>query len=241
MFIRFNSKAYTFDRDNRKNHPVIKEIERTEEVYKIKDEMTYCKGPAIIKYLCYLVGNGVFYKMLKKFILTFKDTHATYLDFLEMLKQSANKKEIQELQYKIDHLNEELLKRTCPPVFSYEIKINDNKLKDFSIIEEQIQGLNNTVSIMETDILFIALNPSANHHGLLMKTQKFDNITITCEDSIKDKLLTKVDFKPEFVLLNYTDNSYLIQKFTDEQCEWLTYNINVSFIIILLIFYPLHS
>lgn len=229
MFIRFNSKAYTYDRDNRKNHPIIKDIESAEEIYKIKDEMTYCKGPAIIKYLCYLVGNEVFYDMVKKFILTFKDTHATYADFLKMLERSADKKEIQELQYKVDNVNEELLKRTCPPVFSYEIKINDNKLKNFSITEEQIEGLNNPASMIETDILFVALNPSANHHGIFMNTQKFDNINITCEDSINDKLLTTVKFKPEFVLLNYTDNSYLIQKFTDEQCEWLTYNINVLF------------
>lgn len=228
LFIKFNTKAYTFDRNNRKNHPILlQDIENIEEIYKIKDEMTYCKGPMIVKYLCYLLGHDVFFGMIKNFLSSFKDSTATYEDFLSLISKSSNKLDLNRIKFKVDHVNDEMLKRTCPPVFSYEIQEDyKNKIRKILITEVEIEGISNSPSMLETDLLFVYLNNTSNYNSPSIKTEKYKNINIADEDEIGDKLRIK-DEKPDFVLLNFTDNSYLIQKFTEDQCEWLRYHINV--------------
>lgn len=190
--------------------------------------MTYCKGPAIIKYLCYVLGEGVFLNMVKNFISTFKDSSATFENFLSMVDKSAEPNQLKDLRAKIEIIKEDFLKKTCPPVFGYQIETDHkNNLKNFLINEEIINGISNTPSKLETDILLVNLHKESEYGQVTYKQEKIYKVDITSEQSVKDALKT-VKTKPDFVLLNYTDESYLIQKFSEEQCEWLIDNITVN-------------
>lgn len=197
--------------------------------------MTYCKGPAIIKYLCYVLGEEVFLAMVKNFISSFKDSTASYKDFLSMLdKCVTNNERNKNLKNKIEKINDDFFKKTCPPVYGYEIisEENTNKIKKISIKEEKIDGIDNTPSSLETDILFVYLNKSLSSDfssNTSVKFEKFTNVDLTNDHKINEKLKCD-ELKPDFILLNSTDNSYMIQKFTTDQCGWLIDNLGVIYL-----------
>jgi len=189
--------------------------------------MTYCKGPAIIKYLSYVLGEGVFFNMVKNFISTFKDSSATFENFLSMVDKSVEPNVAKDLKAKIDKIKEDFLKNTCPPVFGYEIVTDEKKnLKKILINKENINGISNSPSSLLTDVLLVYLNKRSEYDQLTFRQEKISKVDITSEQSINNSLKA-VNSKPDFVLLNYTDESYLIQKFSEDQCEWLIDNITV--------------
>lgn len=189
--------------------------------------MTYCKGPQILKYLSYVLGEEVFYDMVKNFISTFKDTSATFEDFLSMIDKSVDVEQAKILKLKIEKIKEDFLKKTCPPVFGFELVSDEkNNLKKISIRSETITGVENNASSLETDVLLVYLNKSSEYGQVTYKHEKFYKVDITSEQSINTSFKA-VTLKPDFVLLNYTDESYLIQKFSEDQCEWLIDNITV--------------
>jgi len=167
--------------------------------------------------------------MVKNFFSSFKDNTATYKQFLSMLSKSVNATELNKLKFKVDKVNREFLDRTCPPVFSYEIEKFEKvqKIKKVHITEEKVEGLNNTVSFLETDVLLVYLNKNSNN-SVTLKKEKFCNIDIICEEKVNETL-SNTEGVPDFILLNCTDNSYLFQKFTEQQCDWLLENINVNY------------
>lgn len=190
--------------------------------------MTYCKGPAIIKYLCYVLGEGVFFNMVKNFISTFKDTSATFEDFLSMIDKSVEAEQAKVLKIKLEKMKEDFLKNTCPPVFGYQVESDDKKnLKKISINEESINGISNSPSSLQTDVLLVYLNKGSEYGHVTYNQEKINKIEIPSEQSLKNALKA-VTAKPDFILLNYTDESYLIQKFSEEQCEWLVDNLTVN-------------
>ena len=190
--------------------------------------MTYCKGPAIIKYLCYVLGENVFFNMVKNYISTFKDTSATFEDFLSMIDKSVEAQEAKNLKIKINNIKEDFLKNTCPPVFGYEIESDEkNNLKRIIIKNESIAGIANTPSNLVTDVLLVYMNKGSEYGQVTYKQEKFNRVEITSEQSVNNALKA-VNSNPDFILLNYNDESYFIQKFTDEQCEWLIDNLTVN-------------
>ncbi len=191
--------------------------------------MTYCKGPQIIKYLSYVLGEGVFLSMVRNFINTFNGKSATFEDFLSMIEKSVvEADQAKDLKIKINYIKNDFLKNTCPPVFGYEIETDEknNKIKRISIKEESMSGVSNSPSSLETDVMLVYLNKSSGYHE-----KKLPKVEITSEQSINNAL-KDVNSKPDFILLNCTDESYFIQKFNEEQLEWLYKNITVIYIIL---------
>ena len=172
-----------------------------------------------MKYLNYVLDQNVFFDMIRNFINNFKNSSASFEDFLKMLLISVNPSDLQKLKNKVEDIDEYFLKSLCPPVFSYKLESDNNKkIKEFKIIRELMneKDVNNGTTVTNVKFYF---DDST-------KPKTFFNIEISDNYKIVSELKDKET--PAFVLLNFDDKSYLEQKFTDDQVEWINDNLNVN-------------
>lgn len=190
------------------------------------------------------MGQGVFLEMFRSFISTYKNKSATFENFLEKLPTNLDQNTLKRIRDLIRNIDEDYLKRTCPAIIEYNITGDEKtkKIKNFEIFNKQLENIEYNTGVIITDIMFFFLKnePEIDENASIQKKssfksneqkaykfEKFDKIEITCSEDLEERFKDKVE-KPDFVLLNYTDNSYFIQVFSEDQITWIENNIKVN-------------
>lgn len=209
-FLFYKQEALNMD-DLDSTHPVMQDVKDTEAATNIFDDITYCKGSAVIKHLMYMIGEENFSKALASYFQRFGWNNANSKDFLgvieEIMELSAGPNN---LSIQNGHKENHLINRWVYDWLETEGKLNifyEISLSNTGIMvdvtKEVLPSRVTTSKHVDLEVAVFALEPG-NKVGKI-GSQRVSLI----EDKMRMEIvLPKFDAKEIGVVLNYKDNAY---------------------------------
>ena len=191
-------------------HPVEQDVKDTEAATNIFDDITYCKGSAVIKHLMYIIGEENFSRALTCYFQRFAWGNADSRDFFHVIQEILDKSEDNMLSIENEEGTDEMMKK-----WIHDWLETEGKLNIFSSLSPSGNGI--TLEIEKKSLpKRIATEKHINLEMALFHLDEEDNVTksLTQRLYLKDDQTTlelplkNFDFKDIGVILNYKDNAY---------------------------------
>lgn len=218
IFSKYKTKAVVFDQ-YRSTHPVIRSVEDTTESLIKNDEVSFYKGISILKYFYYVIGEEVFFKILKTFVAKYHGKNANYEQFKEVMKSTestdlinAGLNSLNTENSKIAQI-QQFLENSGIIKLEYSVKYTDNLIDEFTITQKPAHF---ATAEKYYNFRFNILLIYANKEILI------NDIEITSQTSILTQL--KKFEKPQAIILNAGDWAYFKQIFDESSLNYLLEN-----------------
>lgn len=196
LFNYNKGNAYKLDQ-SKTTHPVMTQVDNTEQTETNFDTITYEKGSSILKQIYYLTGHEGFSLALEKYFNEYKYKNTKYSDFMRKLEEVCEG---------ITPLADSWLKKSGLTEIECEYNQDENgRLNTFKVYQTPCLKEHNNLQTIITDILFIYEDKS-----LGISYKEFKKVVILPKsetDFTRNELFQNIP-KPSAVIINYNDWGY---------------------------------